>query len=490
MRSFALLHPFTSLPIVSYLTQTHDHMREKIDPVLIPWLAQHGFARLDRLIDFCPRAKFVAMDFAAYHGRLDLLEYLVGRSDSKSQPPLLFHNTWVVGATQGHISILDFLYARASRLHLRGTGDVFYQGGPDFVPIGSLLHAIPHVDQVAVLQWLFRVWVPSSDEQRKRVESHCLEIAVRNGFRTITQWLVPQLRARNQVALVELFGWVANAVVEDFAAFIDDKMRLICVIILNDCRQYDLVNLKSILTYVAQEEGRVREAKTKMLRQAMSHFRLDVLEWLMQQGMDDGDIRDVLYPYENQHTCSRMWLLTLATVACVGLRPLVYWACGDKANMVRHWKSRTSVAQLESFVDEIGGVVAIMPQLLMRLSTKKCDPSWFARVYDAWDAAVEATDEKFEAQTAFVQRYNKKWIRFKVALSMAQDLALLTRLAQISSVDLLKQVLANVTTKMPQEEAHAIESEALMRATVAANVAVVQWLTHRQIVQGRTLLLV
>ncbi|KAF0718779.1 Aste57867_1493 [Aphanomyces stellatus] len=318
--------------------------------------------------------------------------------------------------------------------------------------------------EIGYLHVLFRVWVPSSKECRKRVESNCLHMVVHNGFDATTRWLAPRLQARNQDAIIALFGVVDHALVDDFADYIADKVRLVGAVILKLPRQYDLVNLESNLSHVEAGITCARDAKMRMLQDAVPLYRMDVLDWLMHQGMDEGNIQEVLRPFENpamwpmskphlarphphtramiaffaKHTCSLTRALTDNAIVSVGLRPLV----------------PTSIAELECFVDEIGGVVAIMPHLLRRLSIKKCDPSWFTRVYDAWDATVEANDEKLAVQMASLKRNIKMRVKFKVVASLIQDVALLTRLAQVRS---------------------------------AGNVAVVQWLTHRQVVQGRTL---
>ncbi|KAF0703848.1 hypothetical protein As57867_007465, partial [Aphanomyces stellatus] len=199
-------------------------------------------------------------------------------------------------------------------------------------------------------------------------------------YAATTRWLVPRLQADNQGALVAVFGFEANAVVGDFASYIDDMMPVIESVILTLPRHLDLRNLEAILTHIS-EDSRVREAKQRMLRRAVSLFRMDVLEWLMQQDM--GDSQDVLWrfayptqwpeskfltdlarphPHDHamiaffaQHDVPLTRMLTMAAMARVGLRPLVYLALGDKANMLRWWKSPTSVLWLEHLVTKIGG---------------------------------------------------------------------------------------------------------------------------------------
>ncbi|KAF0718780.1 Aste57867_1494 [Aphanomyces stellatus] len=289
-------------------------------------------------------------------------------------------------------------------------------------------------------------------------------------------------------------------------------MPVIESVILTLPRHLDLRNLEAILTHIS-EDSRVREAKQRMLRRAVSLFRMDVLEWLMQQDM--GDSQDVLWrfayptqwpeskfltdlarphPHDHamiaffaQHDVPLTRMLTMAAMARVGLRPLVYLALGDKANMLRWWKSPTSVLWLEHLVTKIGGVVAIMPHLVTYLSTKKCDITFFPRVYDAWVATVNDLDEKHRVQETLLARQYKKRIKLKVARSMTQDTALFVHVARVSSIDVVKQVLANVATKMPVEEALEAEANALNQAIAADNVFVVQWLVHRQVAQGGSL---
>ncbi|KAF0718302.1 hypothetical protein As57867_001770, partial [Aphanomyces stellatus] len=196
MLPFASLRPLpltTSAPITDFLARIHNLMADKTAITL--WLARYSLTRLDRLVACCRHARAVLLDYAAYHGRLGLLQQLVAKNHEPF--PTQLQNVWVVSATQGHVAMLEFLHTRAFRLLATDNNmDRAFEGGPSLTQmpdhpsattlsngaLGHLLYVVAHVNQLEMLQWLFCMWVPPNAVSRRRVESKCLQMAVRNGY--------------------------------------------------------------------------------------------------------------------------------------------------------------------------------------------------------------------------------------------------------------------------------------------------------------------
>ncbi|KAF0718813.1 Aste57867_1470 [Aphanomyces stellatus] len=521
------MRPFATLPLMpsphpssfnTFLSKIHE-LQHQVDVVVTPWLAHYGLARLNCLIECCPRARDIVLAHAAYHGRLDLVQFLASTDDEPY--PQAFNPVWLLSVALGHQSVVGFLDARGR--HLLPLAGPRPQGCPTLVYflydarrpdlpdwfLERMCCLATQCGQLSVLQYLFRALGAATTEQ---LDSDCLQTAVEYRHVHIQQWLATRIQeSTDSEAFVSLFAQSNRATVEAFAPYVDDIMQLVEPVIQSHCRDHDMANLAAILTALSQEATRLCEAKKAALRQMVVHFRVDLLDWLLQQGMDEGDIRDVLdefqvpdrdnqefldeliRPHRNaqemmdffaRHGVSLAPAMRQHTIATVGLLPLVQWALGDDASMERRSRTTHSLKWVEAIVELSGGDVAFLGQLVLQLASKKRDAHLFPSLYELWVSVADDADDVLRIQYELLKAHKSKTAKFTAALSMDQDSALLGRVAQVSSVDLVKRVLINVTANMSDEGKQNTQADALLRATEGENANVVKWLVEEQVKQG------
>ncbi|KAF0688512.1 Aste57867_19882 [Aphanomyces stellatus] len=185
------LHPFNA---------TRSCYPDEADLILTPWLAEYSLDRLSRLLESIDEWKPQVLEYAARHGRLDVLAYM-----TTDFPESYSRSGWAMqeAASHGQVCAMEYL-------HRVGYCERLVQAAEDAAEHGHL-QVLQHLDQtyafrdwfrdrtliqavrngrLDMLQWFFHVWQPLPNQQRQdQIHEWALASAVRHRHWDMATWL-------------------------------------------------------------------------------------------------------------------------------------------------------------------------------------------------------------------------------------------------------------------------------------------------------------
>ncbi|KAF0708129.1 hypothetical protein As57867_004246, partial [Aphanomyces stellatus] len=249
--------PLQRLPTIPAVARSaHEYFGQServVDVVVTPWLASHGFARLPRVVAYLPHVTSLLANFAADHGRVDLLTHLHDhihvRLDGCSNILLELVARRGHVATLAYLGSVDYPLARLNEAVFFATsqcqqpvlvyvlatyGHTINMRG--WVP--TMVARTSTIDgDLSTMRWLVDVWFPAveSDEMYEALLTHCLAAAMDVAQVDVVHWVAAKIQARHGQlgALLEVFmlhsdntDFLLDAMREDADVSLDELAHL------------------------------------------------------------------------------------------------------------------------------------------------------------------------------------------------------------------------------------------------------------------------
>ncbi|KAF0682889.1 Aste57867_25024 [Aphanomyces stellatus] len=295
--------PFLRLVSLSYVSSQH---RPAIDAVLSSWLNcdPQTVDRLPLAVDSLPRAATAIAEYAAFHGRLDVLDRLSGVISA--------HMVLCdLAASQGHLHVLHFLHAHSGFLDGR------WHRIKD-----STLEAAAAGGHIDTLDYLMDTYLAPpgiggmEGAGRRLMEMRCLTIAIGGKHEALVRWLAARMQATGNVdPLVGLLDLMPHCIA-DMASLPSQLLPFGC-----------LGTIRRIFAMLRHGDDR-RSAKLRCLEAATDKYCVDIMRWVVGQ-MDRVDVRRVLcdHPRGFLALCKASQLQDDATIAFLQAQGVGSFAC-------------------------------------------------------------------------------------------------------------------------------------------------------------------
>ncbi|KAF0708130.1 hypothetical protein As57867_006427, partial [Aphanomyces stellatus] len=298
-----------------------------VDAIMTPWLATfHGpDSRIPLLVTCLPRTSSLLVNYAADHGRVDLLAYVHDhvQTDLYGCSNVLYD----LASRHGHLSVVKYLYEigyNNDRLNEAACQAAFHSHPSileffldtfsddldmaDWIP-EETIYSLVDYSNLTMLQWLVRVWFPTAnpDAVLEVVLPRSLTTAVELDKKDIAEWAAAELQARNlNDALLEVFLLHDNT---DFLfPYINIDMDVTVADLGNMVTTKDVSETDIIVPHLAVVFEKLtcltrgppmgakrRIALKECLRVSLLQGRLGLLRWLVEtQEMDPEDIRTIV----------------------------------------------------------------------------------------------------------------------------------------------------------------------------------------------------
>ncbi|KAF0688503.1 Aste57867_19873 [Aphanomyces stellatus] len=419
------------------------------DKFVSHWLDGHVLPRVALLVQHVPFARKFIAEFAARHGRVDILEVL---TNVFGVSKLRWWDLDEEAASCGHVATLKYLWSIDYIQDVPKCALQAAVGG--HVPVlrflqttyafekwfrTSTMEAAAAKKQLKALQLLYAVWSPTEECVTKR--GHMLRtllstmLATREppAPRSMLEWFVGEIRHHHSSKLlVEAF--LATDMLPTFVPYLDDTNHVSLLDLLSWTSFLDgdvLVQLQKLflaLPWLREPNPSQMDTKRRYLAEAMELMNLPVMQWLPADMPADDVVAlvreqshflalamhlcnvDVVCFYEAHGGAISDALLHRAVVAESSKLKLVKWLVHDAAHVTKSLDGWFSW-----LVDRCGGRVAVMGRMLKHEAQSNAWIDIFSMLYEPWLAAMKDDEaEKDRIMKSWVTIADT-WSRNKVA---------------------------------------------------------------------------
>ncbi|KAF0718305.1 Aste57867_1775 [Aphanomyces stellatus] len=519
--------PFAQLPRVEYLPQPWFHHDTKVfaggnpaphvDAVLLAWLGCYNLDRLATLTLHLPHLKATVLEFAAYNGRVDILQAF---------PPDEFASTanlLVLAALQGHIPVVEYLVHVGYKAQVNAAGGAAAWGGDialletmttlnldNWIPPSMFTYAA-RAGQLAAFEWLWQQWAHDQNYEYIRGVAlrSGLDEAIRHGHEPLARWMAGSLREPTIRRIVFLAFLRQESHAADFLLeYMDnpDDVNLVLGMLISVTNsKHALTKVQSVLAVLDTTTnesiaGLTRNAESRILAGAAKRSFVDVIQWLVNERTmsravvrrifektADGRIAlvrairtersEILLVLEGSGVAVKK-AMTVELRAAVGTIPLALWLMDDSMPMRSYFGSTTL---LDWMVQSLGGRVAVMGHELARLARPKTrGVGIFPSLFKAWHTRVVETTERDRVISSCLQGGCSPLVISTIALSFPSPAAFLLQRTESSPIRELRiELEIFLFDQATDEDKKAFEREMLFKATMARRRHVVAWLVYK-----------
>ncbi|KAF0718778.1 Aste57867_1492 [Aphanomyces stellatus] len=512
-----LMHSYAPPPWFAWAndgTMDAKYPTSLFDDDVFPWLLLHGLDRLQLLLSYLPRVAPMLVQFAAYHGRLDLLVAV------RTILPEILAQSWhllSLAALQGHIEVYKYLVHVGYQSDLLPAGRAAaWAGHVNLLDTMVALHSRAWIQsatftcaaragQTAAFQWLWTQWTVTDRYAFHRTIAmrKGLEEAIHNGHDRLAQWIAgidePAIRRILFVVFMEEESDAADFIVIEHmghGADVDWALEA-----LSTGRPKNVLRkVQLVFTVLDKRPSQCRrDAERVCLLHAAKQSHNDVMHWLLDdRHMHPTDVQHVFEATRHgraavqrairkQRTDLLLALqsrgvdvtevMRMELYTAVGILPLAQWLGDDTTPMRTFFESSTWLGWI---IERLGGHVAVMGQVLGHISRTNHGLDCFPSLFEAWYARVTDVAEKDRVLSACLARDCSPMVVTTLMPTFPTAAAFLIQQTQSSSIRHLRraldELLAQESTTMDTRH---IERDMLCQAIKARRYNVTAWLGHR-----------